>query len=42
MANKKNKPLKTRGSWFGVNPCTKVIPDKKKESKKKACRKGEW
>lgn len=27
-----------RGTWFGVNPQTKVIPDKKKQADKKACR----
>lgn len=26
---------KLRGSWNGVNPVTKIIPDKKKYSRKK-------
>lgn len=29
---------KKRGSWFGVNPQTKVVPNKKKEQNKKSCR----
>ena len=28
-----------RGSWNGVNPVTKVIPNKKKNANKKLCRK---
>lgn len=28
-----------RGSWNGVNPVTKVIPNKKKKANKKMCRK---
>lgn len=27
---------KVRGSWFGVKPITKVIPNKKKNSKESA------
>lgn len=27
-----------RGSWGEVNPCSKVIPDKKKEANKRFCR----
>ena len=29
---------KHRGSWFGVNPQTKIVPNKKKEQNKKQCR----
>jgi hypothetical protein len=29
---------KKRGSWFGVNPQTKVIPNKKKENDKRKCK----
>lgn len=34
---KKENSLR-RGTWFGVNPVTKIIPDKKKEAAKKKCR----
>ena len=29
----------TRGSWNGLNPITKIIPNKKKIADKKSCRK---
>lgn len=36
---KKKKPTeyirKVRGTWFGVNPVTKVLPNKKKYDRKK-------
>jgi hypothetical protein len=28
-----------RGSWNGVNPVTKIIPNKKKQASKNKCRK---
>ena len=28
----------SRGSWNGINPTTKIIPDKKKGANKKKCR----
>ncbi len=34
----KEENAKHRGSWFGVNPRTKVIPNKKKETEKYKCR----
>ena len=37
----KEENNKKRGSWFGVNPQTKVVPDKKKEQNKNQCRKKE-
>jgi len=42
--NEKKKYKKytaSRGSWGNVNPVTKIIPDKKKEKKKKQCRRHE-
>lgn len=30
---------KIRGSWNGINPITKIIPNKKKQKNKKECRK---
>lgn len=33
---------KHRGSWFGVNPQTKIVPNKKKEQNKNQCRKGNF
>ena len=39
---KKAQNNKHRGSWFGINPQTKVIPNKKKENAKYYCRKGEF
>lgn len=38
----KQENAKKRGSWMGVNPCTKVVKDKKKEQSRNACRKGNW
>lgn len=35
---KKIENNKQRGSWFGVNPQTKIVPNKKKEQNKKSCR----
>lgn len=35
---KKIENSKHRGSWFGVNPKTKIIPNKKKEKDKYKCR----
>lgn len=29
---------KNRGSWFGVNPQTKIVPNKKKENDKRKCK----
>ena len=34
-----NAMKQLRGSWNGVNPVTKVIPNKKKNANKKLCRK---
>lgn len=34
----KEENAKRRGSWFGVNPQTKVVPNKKKEENKNQCR----
>ncbi len=36
--HKKFKDNKQRGSWFGVDPRTKIIPDKKKQNDKTKCR----
>ncbi len=35
---KKAENNKHRGSWFGVNPQTKVIPNKKAEKNRNQCR----
>lgn len=35
----KEENNKKRGSWFGVNPLTKIVKDKKKEDRRNACRK---
>ena len=49
MKVKNNKPASTidimksiRGSWGTINPCTRVIPDKKRNGKKYACRKKDY
>ena len=36
---KKVENAKHRGTWFGVNPQTKIVPNKKKEQEKYKCRK---
>ena len=36
---KRKQDNRQRGSWYGVNPLTKIVPDKKKEKKKKDIRK---
>lgn len=33
-----NAMKKIRGSWNGINPVTKIIPNKKKNANKKRCR----
>ena len=35
---KKIENTKNRGTWFGVNPKTKIVPNKKKEQNKNQCK----
>ena len=35
---KKIENAKNRGTWFGVNPQTKIVPNKKKEQNKNQCK----
>ena len=36
MKKKKNVGKNSRGTWFGVNPVTRVVQDKTKYNRKKA------
>lgn len=33
-----NRKQQKQGSWFGVNPQTKIVPNKKKENDKRKCK----
>lgn len=37
-AEKRRRDAKQRGSWNGVNPVSRIAPDRKQEGKKKQCR----